>query len=61
MSIDDRIGIDTHGYDNPPDERDLSPDEEMELDFIEEQISDLVDKYHSIVNSWPHISGYTKN
>lgn len=58
MVINDRIGIDTHGYDEPPDEPELSPEDEERLSEIEQEIADLVKEYTQIVDGWPTIEGY---
>lgn len=58
--MQDHIGIDTHGYDQPPDTRDFTPDEESRIETIESQIADLVNEYRDLTGTHPHISGYRR-
>ena len=59
----ERIGIDTHGYDEPPDEpeHELTDEETDRLDAIEEQIADLVSEYKRITQGdLPYIAGFVR-
>lgn len=59
----ERIGIDTHGYDEPPDEpeHELTDEETDRLGDIEEEIADLVSEYQRISGGdLPYIGGYVR-
>ena len=56
--MNDRIGIDTHGYDEPPDVPEPTQSELDEMSDIEEQINELVGKYQKIAGWHPDIHGY---
>ena len=58
--MNDRIGIDTHGYNEPPDEPEM-PQETIEaLNEIEDQITELVNKFHALSGEYPLIWGYKR-
>lgn len=56
--MSDRIGIDTHGLDEPPDAEELSQEQEDRLSQIEQQIADLVGEYEKISGLLPYIHDF---
>ena len=57
----DRIGIDTHGRDEPPDEPEPTMAELDRMEAIEQQIADLISDFRKICGLDPDIPGYTEN
>ena len=55
---DGRIGIDTHGYDEPPDEAELSLEQEAEVDEMIDQVESLLKRIEKITGCQPSINGY---
>jgi len=61
--MSDRIGIDTHGLDQPPDDEwddddDVDEEEEREGEIVGE-IEELVEEYTELAGHSPRIAGYT--
>jgi hypothetical protein len=58
--MNDRIGIDTHGLADPPDEPEWTDEDNAHLDDIENQIGTLIAEYKNLTGGWPVIFGYHK-